>query len=419
MPLIQARSIHALFTGAALLLALVVSGYFVIDRVYTTQASLESDTRERVEELISVVDAYWGHRIATGSITDIQTSVSNMMASGNYQTIALLDQQDRVLAAARLDWVKQPVLMYVSNFNSRDAERARSGWQRVVRHEADSSFLQAYIPIPIREQNNELRIQGSALLFIEYDLTGIKREKRQQAALHIGGFMLVLMLVFGLFWLTLHRFLQQRLTRLLGAARRMGAGDLDARTGLTGSDELSELGATFDDMASRLAGERAELLRRQSAMAESERKYRMLFNDSRDGIALLDSGGQFVDANQRYLELLGYSIDELRHLNYSDITPAKWHAIEAQIVENQLYKRGYTDEYEKEYIDRSGRVFPVSIKASLMYGEYGEVIGMWGTIRDISERKQAEAKLLLAARVFENSGEGIVITGIEPPVRTR
>ena len=404
------RPIGRLFGGALLALALLVSAYFIVDRVYTTQQMLETDSRTRIEELVSVVDSYWGNEIAHGDTTDIQTSIANLTASGNYRTIALLDQQDRVLAASRLDWMKQPILMLVEDFNTGLARSARESGHHNVHFSADQSLVQAYMPISVHRDKLATQLQSVSLLYVEYDLGPLRREQRQQAALHIGGFMLLLVLLGGALWHMLRRSLQQRLESLMQATRRMASGDLGARTQLSGNDELSELGATFDKMAERLAAERADLLRHQATLAESERKYRMLFDDSRDGIAIFDNDGRYLDANPRYLNMLGYTLDEIRHLGHVDFTPNKWHAIEAQIVENQLYKRGYTDEYEKEYIDRNGRVFPVSIKASLMYGQYGEVTGMWGTARDISERKQAEARLLLAARVFENSGEGIVIT---------
>ena len=410
MSKLQVKSINLLLTGLILTLGLLVSAFFVFDRLNTARDYIESRAEEQATEISSVIDADWGERIARKEFADIQTSISNLIAGGNYRSIVLLDQNNRVQAASRMDWIQQPILMLMSDFSEKDAAAARKGKQRVIRKLVDRGIIQAYLPIQPYDVQSLAPNEATSLLLIEYDLSYAKREVRQDAVMHISIFLMILMPLLSVLWILLDRSIRQPLMQLHTTAKRMAAGDLNARSGLTQSDELGELGKTFDEMASRLASERQELLFKQSALSESERKYKALFDDSRDGIALLSIDGKFIDANQQYLTMLGYSREELLHLSYEDCTPKRWHAIETQIVENQLFKRGYTDEYEKEYVDRNGRVFPVSIKASLLYGEYGEIIGMWGTARDITERKQAENKLLLAARVFENSGEGIVIT---------
>ena len=90
--------------------------------------------------------------------------------------------------------------------------------------------------------------------------------------------------------------------------------------------------------------------------------------------------------------MVGYSAEEIRKLTYIDLTPEKWHAAEKQIVEKQIIQRGYSDIYEKEYRRKDETVFPVEIRTILLKDNAGNSIGMWGIIRDITERKQAEEK---------------------------
>lgn len=66
-------------------------------------------------------------------------------------------------------------------------------------------------------------------------------------------------------WIT--RFILRRVGALQGGARRVGAGDLDARIGLTGHDEFAELGAAFDQMTNSLAHGQAALVRSQKLAA--------------------------------------------------------------------------------------------------------------------------------------------------------
>ena len=64
--------------------------------------------------------------------------------------------------------------------------------------------------------------------------------------------------------------------------------------------------------------------------------------------------------------------------------------------------------FESAHRRRNGSVFPVEVSARLIEGENGNFIQ--SIIRDVSERKQAEDGLRLAATVFENSHGSIIIT---------
>jgi PAS domain S-box-containing protein len=83
-------------------------------------------------------------------------------------------------------------------------------------------------------------------------------------------------------------------------------------------------------------------------------------------------------------------LNELYQLTYEDITPKKWHAMEAEILEHQVLRRGYSEIYEKEYIREDGNVFPVEVRTYRMDEENGQIAGMWAVVREITERKWAE-----------------------------
>ena len=126
---------------------------------------------------------------------------------------------------------------------------------------------------------------------------------------------------------------------------------------------------------------------------ESERRFRDLFDSSIDGIIYTDMRGRILDANKAYLDMLGYSLSEMRSLTNNQLTPAKWHEMEKRINESQVAVSGHSDEYEKENIRKDGSVLPVSVRVSLTEGEDEEPVGMWGIVRDITERKAAEEAL--------------------------
>jgi PAS domain S-box-containing protein len=128
-------------------------------------------------------------------------------------------------------------------------------------------------------------------------------------------------------------------------------------------------------------------------LRESEAKYRELFETSIDGIATSNMDGRFTDCNQACQRMLGYSLDEMKKLTYQQLTPEKWHKMEAEIIEGQILKKGFTIEYEKEVIRKDGSVIPVSNRAWATFGDDGKPKGMWGILRDITERKKTENEL--------------------------
>jgi PAS domain S-box-containing protein len=138
----------------------------------------------------------------------------------------------------------------------------------------------------------------------------------------------------------------------------------------------------------------------EETLRESEERYRTLFESSRDGIIFTDVEGRILRSNPYYREMLGYSEEELHTLTYQQLTPRRWHETEAAIVRDKIMSRGYSGVYEKEYIRKDGTVFPIGIQVWLIRDVHGEPQGMWGIVRDITERKRAEEVLRRSEEQF-------------------
>lgn len=152
-----------------------------------------------------------------------------------------------------------------------------------------------------------------------------------------------------------------------------------------------------------------EQKRVEQRLRESEELYRSLYESMIDAFVVDDLDGYIVECNRTYQEMLGYSLNELRHLTYLDLTPARWHQMEAEIVRDQLQVRGYTDIYEKEYRRKDGVIIPVEIRAFLRRGSDGQTIGGWAIVRDISARKATERELRQSRELLRDA---IAVAGI-------
>ncbi|WP_459921997.1 PAS domain S-box protein [Desulfatiferula olefinivorans] len=147
-------------------------------------------------------------------------------------------------------------------------------------------------------------------------------------------------------------------------------------------------------------------------LEDTRRRYREIFEHSRDGFVMVDAQGRIRDANAAYCHMLGYSLDELRALrDFYEITPERWRTWQAgEIWGNRLLTQGYSGLFENEYIHKDGTVFPVEICSYLIRRENGEIDYFWSTVRDISDRKRAEQALRENEQrlglVIEGSGVG-------------
>ena len=148
-----------------------------------------------------------------------------------------------------------------------------------------------------------------------------------------------------------------------------------------------------------------ELKEKEEALRASEKRYRSLFDLSHDGVVFVGLDGPVEEANDAYLDMLGYELAELIGVTYQQLTPVRWATMEAEIVDKQLMSRGYTDEYEKEYIRKNGSVFPIAVRSILVRDEAGTPVRIMGIVRDITEQKQAKEALERHARDLARSNE--------------
>ncbi|MBF0102102.1 MAG: PAS domain S-box protein [Desulfobacterales bacterium] len=130
----------------------------------------------------------------------------------------------------------------------------------------------------------------------------------------------------------------------------------------------------------------------EKALQESEKRFRQLFNGSRDGVVIVNSQGMFIEANQAYCNMLGYTLEELKTMeDFYQITPEKWRQWEEdEIWKRRLLQNGYSGIYEKEYIRKDGTIFPVELQSYTVFDQEGKLSYLWGVVRDITERKRAE-----------------------------
>ena len=140
------------------------------------------------------------------------------------------------------------------------------------------------------------------------------------------------------------------------------------------------------------ASEREEQEKWEQQLVISEKRYRRLYETTHDGIMARDLNGQMIDCNKAYAKMLGYSKKELRHMAIQQLLPEKWHEQREKIV-NKVLQTGRSIVFEREYMRKDGSVFPSSVRTWRLTDGKGKVIGIWSTVRDITQQKELQKNL--------------------------
>jgi two-component system, cell cycle sensor histidine kinase and response regulator CckA len=129
-----------------------------------------------------------------------------------------------------------------------------------------------------------------------------------------------------------------------------------------------------------------ERKRAEETLAQSERKYRGLFEDAGDAIFIADAKTAIIlDANKRAEKLLGMPRREIIGMNRADLHPK---TDEFAREFRSHVEAGMVTDAESVVVDGKGRRIPVRINATTF--ELGGRKVIQGIFRDISERKHAE-----------------------------
>ncbi|MCP3951157.1 MAG: PAS domain S-box protein, partial [Desulfobacterales bacterium] len=134
--------------------------------------------------------------------------------------------------------------------------------------------------------------------------------------------------------------------------------------------------------------------RAKADLRRSEEKFRAMFEQTVVGVSLCDAhSGEFIQTNQRYCDIFGYTFEELRRLSFQKLThPAD---LQGDLEKMALLLEGKIRHFklEKRYLHKDGSTIWGRITVAAMWEHGAEPEYHLAFLEDVTQSKKAEAAL--------------------------
>ena len=145
----------------------------------------------------------------------------------------------------------------------------------------------------------------------------------------------------------------------------------------------------------------------QEMLQDSEERYRSVVENIQDVLYRTDKNGLITMISPSVSRLYGASHEEVLGKHAEDF----WmFPNERKEMLQRIRQHGVVRDYEITLRKKDGSPVSVSVTSSFRNDKDGNILGVEGIIRDITERKRTEEERLRLARAIEQISEGIMIT---------
>ena len=386
------------------------------------ERAAEEDSRKRLAQEMSRLQSTLEYLLLKGDLAGAQHEIAVLAHNHDLTLAALTDDRNEIIATTRRAWLGRQIADVLPQFDLGQGTEALRGRRTGMTADPSGNELLGYSAILMGSEREELRPSRTGSLLLAYDLKRYKAEARArvlQQSLHWAGWVTALALAM---WLVFHFLLTRRTARLVGAAEQLAAGNLAARSGLKGRDELGRLSRAFDAMAlevaetqTRLRHDIAERARVQRELENSEARLQQILNNAPAVVYVKDTEGRLLFVNRQWETLFHFRKEEVVGRIEGEFLPAD---VTQAFRANDLLvlERNTPLEFEETAPLDDGLHTYISIKFPLRDAS-GMAYAVCGISTDITERKRSDEALRVSEAsyraIFDAAEDAIFVIDIE------
>ncbi len=147
----------------------------------------------------------------------------------------------------------------------------------------------------------------------------------------------------------------------------------------------------------------------ERTMATLPSYLRSLIDGVQDGFVLRSVDGTIIEVNQAFLDLVGFDRDEV----IGTRPPHPWWLLDENDVGlSDRYFRGAASEERVVYRHKDGRTFPALLASGPLRNDSGEIVGLVGTVKNVTDWATVEEQLAFQAQVIDQAQGAVIATDI-------
>jgi len=131
-----------------------------------------------------------------------------------------------------------------------------------------------------------------------------------------------------------------------------------------------------------------EFCKLEEDLKDSERRYRCLFEGSKDMIFITYKDGSFQDVNQAAVDLLGYASKE-DLLSVGSAEKVYHNTMHWVVFQRQIGREGFVKDFEAKFKKKDGSLLHCLLSGNAVWDKDGDIIGYQGIAKDITARMDA------------------------------
>jgi len=222
----------------------------------------------------------------------------------------------------------------------------------------------------------------------------------------IINMLVTIFMLIGATTILLRLFLRNPLNYLNDRIDRIAAGDYAYKTRRYKQREIETIISKFNVMSEKvqsrekslneanvkLKQEVGERKNAEKALRKSEERYRTIIETAKEGVWIIDTEARTTFVNQQMADMLGYTVEEMMDKTVFDLLDDNY--LEIFKEKQKRRQKGHSEQYDLKFCRKDGSDMWGIIKASPLFDSESNVIGSFGMITDVTNRKQAQDALL-------------------------